>query len=364
VTTPDDDSDGADGSITPVGRDSATEGASVTAGVLDAERRARDQIARRRRLLLGGAVLGLVIAGAVLAVMTVLQQRANREAALEADQAEARATFAMAVVDRAEAYEPPATSVQRETAALRTAMEEFLSETVVDDAELVRQVDIRIATLDDEAATVAGLLQRDVPEPPELVDAGRAVVVLRELETLRAEADALADEIPVATVDARTWTDAVRTVNDAVAAHVEQVESEEPTSDPQELDALWRAEQPALRQLSTAAAAAADVAGLEAWAAAHEAYARDLLDWIDEAVALLEAGELEAYNTRFEQVFATDDPFGFAAGVAASTESALASPALLQLGTLDQRAQLVLDRVTSTEVVTAEQLDDAVDPGT
>lgn len=331
---------------------------AVTTGILDAERRARDETARRRRLLVGGAVLGLVVAGAVLAVLTVLQQRANRDAEITADRAEARAAFAAAVIDRAEDYEPPARAIQQDAAALRAVLEQFITRTVTTDEELGRQVEILLVMLDDDASEVSALRDREVAEPSELIDPNRAVAVLRELEALRAEATALADEVPRARNDVRAWLEAVRDVSQAVAAHVEQVESEEASSDPQDLIELWRAERPALLRLSSAASAADDVAGLAAWADAHEAYARALLDWIDEAVALLEAGELETYNERFEELFATDDPFGFNAAVAAATEEALASPALLQLGTLEQRAQLVLDRVTSTEVLTAEQLDD------
>ncbi len=346
----------ADRSVTPRRRAETPPTDSITTGILDAERRARDDVERRRRLLVGGAALGLIIAGAVLAVMTILQQQANRDAERASDLAEANAAFAEAVVERAEDYEPPADAVQQDARALRGVLEQFLTTTATSDDELGRQVDILLAALDADAAAVAELRAREVPEPPEEIDETSAVVVLRELETLRAEAEALASEVPVASNDVRTWVGVVRDVNDAVAAHVAQVESEEATSDPQELVALWRAERPALLRLSAAASAADDVAGLAAWADAHEAYARDLLDWIDEAVGLLEDGDLTTYNERFDEVFDSDDPFDFNAAVAAATEEALASPALLQLGTLEQRAQLVLDRVTSTEVVTAEQL--------
>lgn len=333
-------------------------GSSVATGILAAERKAQTDIARRRRLLIGTGVLGLVIALAVLAVMTVLQQQANREAEEAADRAEARAAFAVAVVERAEAYEPPAVSIQRDAAELRSTLGELVAATELNDAELGRRIEVLLADLDAQKVVVDELRSRAVPEPDDLVSRDRAVTVLRELETLRAEAGALVDEVPLASNDVRTWVGVVQDVNMAVAAHIEQVESEESTNDPDELIELWRAERPALLRLSAAASAADDVAGLETWAAAHAAYAQDLLAWIDEAVALLEDGDLDTYNERFDDIFADDDPFGFNAAVAAATESALASPALLQLATLDQRAQLVLDTIDATEMVTAEQLDD------
>lgn len=329
---------------------------SVTTGVLDAERRARDIQTRRRRMLVGGAALGLLIAGAVLSVMTFLQQQANRDAELRADRIEARAEFAEAIVVQAEDYELPATAIRRDAPDLRTVLEEFVTATVVSDSELTRRVEVLLIRLEQEAATVGDLTDRAVPEPGALVGTNQAVEVLRELETLRAEATALAAEVPLAANDVRTWSGVVRDVNDAVAAHIEQVESEEPTSNPRELIELWRAERPALLRLSAAATAADDVEGLETWAGAHHDYARSLLDWIEEAVELLQADEFDAYNERFEEVFATEDPFGFNAAVAATTDDALSSPALLQLGTVEQRAQLVLDGVTTTEVVTAQQL--------
>ena len=329
---------------------------AVTTGVLDAERRGRDEVRRRRQLLVGGALLGLLLVGAVLAVLTANQQRANRDAELAAQRAEARAAFAEAVVGRAEDYEPPATIIRRDAPELRGVLEQFLTETDISDDELGRRVAVLLASLDQQAMIVDGLRDRELPEPDPLIDPDRAVLVLRELETLRVEATALAQEVPLARSDVETWLGVVRDVNMAVAAHVAQVESEEPTSDPQELVELWRDERPALLRLSAAATAADDVAGLEEWAGAHQDYAESLLDWIDTAVTLLEAGDLATYNERFEELFGTDDPFGFNAAVAVATESALASPALLQLGTLEQRAQLVLDRIVSTEVMTAEQL--------
>lgn len=331
---------------------------AVTTGVLDAERRARDEVARRRRLLLGSATIGLLLVAALLTVITVLQQQANREAELVADRAEARASFAAAVVGQAEDYEPPATIVGRDAPSLRDVMEQFLTATDESDEALRRRVDLLAERLDQQAATVADLRARDVPEPPELVTPARAVTVLRELETLRAEATALAEEVPAASADAVRWADAVVGVNAAVAAHVAQVESEDPTSDPAALVELWEAERTPLLRLAAAARGAGDVEGLHAWADAHESYARSLLAWIDDAVQLLEAGELETYNDIFAAQFAGDDPFGFNAAVARTTQEALASPALLQLGTVEQRAMLVLDQITATEVVTAEQLSD------
>ena len=223
---------------------------SVSTGILAAERKAQSDLARRRRLLIGTGVLGLVIALAVLAVMTVLQQQANRDAELAADRAEARATFAAAVVERAESYSQPAVSVQRDADDLRSTLGELVADTALGDDELQRRIEVLLADLDQQVAVIDELRDRDVPEPAEdLVDRDRAITVLRELETLRAEAGALVDEVPVASNDVRTWVGVVRDVNAAVTAHVEQVESEEPTNDPDELIELWRAEQPALLRL-------------------------------------------------------------------------------------------------------------------
>lgn len=334
----------------------------VTAGVLDAERRARDDISRRRRLLIGGGVLGLVVALAVLAVMTVLQQRANQEAELAADRAEARAELAEAVVTRAEDYEAPATGLAEDATTLRATLGQLVTESETSDGELTERARTLLEQVGARAEVLTELTAREVPEPAELVDPDRAVEVLRELETLRAEAGALAEEAPAAATDVAAWLRAVAEVNAAVAAHVEQVESEPSTSDPAELVELWEAERPALERLATAAAVADDVEGLAAWSAAHEQYATSLLAWIDEAVTLLEDGDIDTYNERFDQLFDTDDPFGFGAAVAASTDQALASPALVALGTLEQRATIVLEAVARTEETVVEQLADDPTP--
>lgn len=352
----------ADDTATPGDRDDRSDPGDnddgVATGILAAEGRARDVISRRRRLLVGGAVLGLVIAGAVLVVMAVLQQRANTEAELAADRAEARSSFAEDVVDRAEAYEPPAAAARRDAGELRATLEQLLTETTSTDDELSQQADGLAGRLQQAATRIEELTELDLPEPPELVAADPALAVLQELEVLRTEASALSEEIPQALTDVELWTEMVVDVNRALADHVAQVESEEPTSDPSELAEQWRDERPALRRLATAATAAREVPGLEDWAAAHATYAEGVLAWIDEAVRLLEDRELDTYNERFEELFSDDDPFDLDASVAAATERALSSDALLQLGTLQERATLVLDAVDRTEVTAGRRLDD------
>lgn len=357
VTTSDDPVDDVAETLPP--RESAD---NVATGIIAAERRAQERIARRRRILIGSAVLGLVLVGTVLAVITVLQQQANTEAELASDRAEARAAFARDVIDQVEDYEPPARVVEDDAVALRRTLEQFLTETETSDRVLATQADTTVARLSAAASSIAELTARDIPAPPELIDANRAVEVLRAMETLRVEADALTAEIPLAVNDVRQWLGLVRDVNDAVATHVVQVEAEEATSNPGELIDLWRSERPALLRLSASATAADGVPGLESWGQAHHQYTADLLAWIEEAVGLLQDGDLDTYNERFDELFDTDDPFGFDAAVAAATDDALESPALLQLGTLQQRAQLVLAAIETTEVTAAEQLGDDAPP--
>lgn len=331
---------------------------SVATGVIAAERRAQADIARRRRLLIGGAALGLVVALAALAIMTALQQQANNQAREGAQRASARAAFAEDVVLAAEDYKPIAATVDTQAGTLRDALEQHLAETERSDAELAAQASTASERLLAASEAIAALTARDVPQPPELVDADRAVEVLVALETLRAEANALSGEIEVAVRDAEQWLATVSDVNQALAAHIEQVEAEATTSDPGELISLWRDERPALLRLSVAATAADDLDGLGPWARAHADYADGVGGWIDEAVTLLDTGEIDTYNERFDEVFGVDDPFGFGAAVAAATDDALTSPSLLQLGTLQERAQLVLEAITATEVTVSEVLDD------
>lgn len=339
-------------------KDSPERDEPLSKGILAAERRAAADLQRRRRILIGSAVLGLVVVGAVVVVMAALQQQANDDAEQAAARARARAAFATELVDQAEAYEPVAASITTDAGALRSTLEELLSETDTSDEELAQRVEDEAEMLLEDAEAITRLTSRDVPERPELVDEGRVDVVLRELEQLRAEAGALQEEVPAAVTAARAWAQAVTAVNAALAAHVEQVEAEEVTSDPDELAAQWEAERGPLEDLAVSAGAAADVEGLGPWASAHGDYADDVLDWIDEAVTLLEGRDLDTYNDRFAELFDTDDPFGLNAAVAAATPGALSSPALLRLGTLQERTALVREAVDTTEMTAAEQLDD------
>jgi len=150
VTTPDDDPGPQDATPDAATPDAATPDAatpdaaiseqstsdSVATGIIAAERRAQADIARRRRLLVGGAALGLVVALAVLAIMTALQQQANNQAREGSQRASARAGFAEAVVLAAEDYEPVASTIDLQSGTLREALEQHLTQTERSDAAL------------------------------------------------------------------------------------------------------------------------------------------------------------------------------------------------------------------------------------
>jgi hypothetical protein len=302
-------------------------------------------------------VVGLMVAGATAASRVQEQQTA-------AAVADARTRDAAAVVAR-EAVEELAAAVPaaQGLAGLTDDLVAVLAEHVVVSERSDLQLDVARDAGEAELRRLAGDLERMVARGGPLPDAAlpaepadelfRALAALRtDAGTLSAEAADLADRVDV-------WGDAVRAVTAALARHVEAAAAQPATDDPDELVAAWESERVPLEDLTTVARAAGAVPGLEAWASAHLAYAQGSLVWIDEAVALLADDDLDAYNTRLEQEFGVDDPFGFSAEVGAATLTTLDAPLLADLAAASDRARRVLVEADAA-IVALRELGDAV----
>ena len=325
------------------------DGGRITTGVLAADATSRVELRRRRRWLVGGGVLGLVLVLAYLLGSTLAADQRRQDARDRVAQQAAEAAFAQVVVDRAEAYEAPAAAVAVDSTALRAALEEHLAASRRSIPELVEVVELTSASLDETATTVDELTARELPPLDGLVTEQDAAVVLGELAQLRIEATAMVEEIGAVTDDARGWSSAVADVDAALTAHADAVVAKPTGTSPDELAAGWRSEVAPLEQLVAAAERAAAVPGLAAWAEAHRAYAEGTLAFVDEAVALLEAGETERYNQLFVGTFGEEDPFGFVAAARAGAEEALASTPLPEVAALGEHAAIVDDQLRAVE---------------
>lgn len=325
-------------------------GARVTTGVLAADATTRVELRRRRRWLVGGAVLGLVLVLAYLLVVTLSQEQAADDAREAARRAAAEASFARVVVDRAEEYEAPAAAVDADARALRAALEEHLAASRRSLTELTEVVQLTTASLDGTAAEVAALTARELPPLDGLVPAEDSTVVLGELAQLRVEATALVEEVTAATADSRAWSAAVARVDAALTAHATVVVDKPTGTTPAELATGWRSERPALEELEAAAAEAATIPGLARWAEAHRAYAAGTIAFVDEAVLLLEDDAVEEYNELFTATFGGEDPFGLVAEARAGAREALAAEPLPAVAALVERAGIIQEQLRAVEV--------------
>lgn len=294
---------------------------------------------RLTRLLAAGLVAGLVALG-------VFQVRNQQDARTDAEKAAAAFAYSQQVTARHDALLSPSQRAAQDLAALQQVLVEHLAQTdrafeaIADDrARLARRL---VAAADDLAeATTA-----DDPEVPSHLIGSRAAGLSEDVGRLRERAGTLADDLRAVAATSERWSEAVRTLDARAREYVAAVEAHAPTDDPDELTAIWEAERAPLEAYRNAAGLARDVAGLEAYAAAHLTYAEDNVAWIDEAVGLLADGQLDAYNQRFEELFAAADPFGFGAASTAAAEDALTSGVIADLDRARGQVSAYLDALT------------------
>lgn len=351
------DNDG--GTVTRIGGQPTGPAADrVTTGVLAADATSRGELGRRRRWLVGGAVLGVVVVLAFVLGVTLAADIAQDRAAADAALADAEADLAMAVVVLAEGLERPALQVGIDAPVLQMALEDHLVVTDRTPDDLASTVERTSTSLAASADELDGLAAQEPPTADPLVDAEDRDAVLTDLEQLRVDAEVLVEELRAVVDAVGPWTAAVTAVDEALAAHTAVVEGRGDDTDPAALAAGWEAELEPLGTLVATAADAAAVPGLEAWATAHEQYAQDTRAFVEEAVALLETGELEEYNALFLATFGTDDPFGFQAAARTGATVALESDPIAAVVAVDERAAIVVDAVTTVERTVVDRLGD------
>lgn len=330
----------------------------VTTGVIAADSTTRIELQRHQRWLLGGAALGLLVVLAWVIGATLSAGVAEDRARLEARVAAAEATFARAAVDEAEAYREPAQQVLVAAPLLRTTLEEHLVPTERGPRAIARSVDETTTTLLEAAAELERVAGRELPALDPLVDEDDRAAVLAALQQLRADAGALVEELRAASEEARLWSTAVLDLDAALAAHVAVVDAKPPGDDPETLASGWEAEREPLEALARQATTSAEVPGLERWATAHRTYAEGTLAFIDEAVPLLEDGDVEEYNALYSATFGGPDPFRFAEEARAGAEEALVDEPLVAVAELSARAWVVVQGLTDVERTVADRFAD------
>lgn len=283
---------------------------------------------RRLRSSLPAILAVLIVVGIVTGV--TVQLRSQQQARQEAELTAARFRFALELRDRRSALVEPARLASDAASTLRLALLEHVTasdrdlDTIADERQRAQE---RLTEAAEELRRGGEL---PLPDPPAVLDEEVVTPLLQEAAELQGQATLLADVLESAAADAERWAVAVAELSAANAAYARTATdaADAPPSDTAAVAARWQAELPALERYRAAAEAAAAVPGLEELAAAHARYATESRRWAEEAVALLQADERDAYNQRLAEFEGRELEQVLQREVAAATPAAAASPAI------------------------------------
>lgn len=318
---------------------------------------AEDRPARRRprAALVVAALLALAVGGGGLAWW--LDARAEHAAAVAAATDDVRR-------DVGERYAAMATATQQSadaSASLRLTLQEHLTVSERTDEELTRDREEQERALREAAERLRSHATAPPPDLPDLADEDALAGDLARLGDIGARAEQLADELVAAADASQRWAEALVALRAQADRYVVVVESQPETHDPDRLVDLWQEEREVLADYREAAEAAKQRPGLAPIADAYLAYIASNVRFIDDAVALLRDGDIEAYNSELKETFEGDDPFGFQAAVADATEPALDAGIVAELARLRSTATDLLVELRGAEatVVPSPGPDDA-----
>lgn len=289
-------------------------------------------------------ITGLILAALVL-IGGVLQVRSQREARRDAEVSHARYAFQQELTLAYDAMAEPARDASVALSELREILQQHLALTGRTGDEIAADRDTRVDALLTATDRLAAAADAPPPVVPVALQPSAPVALTEQLAGLRSEAATLAEDLPELITRVDAWTAALARLRQDALAFVEVAESHAATTDPAQLAAQWRLERDALGPYRASAEAAASDPGLAPVAATHLAYIDANLAWIDEATALLDAGDLDRYNVRLQEVLGGDDPFAFRANLQAAIEQAFDLGVLAELATGRDRATVLLDRI-------------------
>lgn len=274
--------------------------------------------ARRRNTVIVVALVVLAAGGTATAFW--LDQRAERAAAVDA----ANASVEAEIADRYRELEETTRRAADTAASLRLTLEEHLTVSDRSDEQLTTDRTDQQQALRDLGGRLQELSDRPAPELPDDADEDALSDELDRLGDLQDRAGELSGRLTEAADASESWAGALTELRAQAQRYVETVENQPETHDPDRLRRLWEEEKAVLAEYRTAAEAAEGVEGLEPIAQAYRDYIDENVAFADEMIALLEEGDIEAYNQRLKETFEnSDDPFGFQAAIEQATDEAL-----------------------------------------
>lgn len=261
----------------------------------------------------------IIVALLGLSTWFVLDRRAERAAEVEAANTQVRAEIS-------ERYGELATAARAGadiSSDLQVNLQEHLTVSERSDEEIAEERESLEDDLGDAAEALQELATAPLPDIPEMADESAISGDLEELAAAQGQAGELGSQLAQAATGVDAWSNALTALREQADRYVETVEGQPETSDPDRLQEQWRDELELLREYREAAEAAAEIPGLEPLAEAYLTYIDANIEFAEEAIELLEAEEIDAYNERLREVFGDDDPFGFQEAAGAATIEAL-----------------------------------------
>lgn len=285
------------------------------------------QRSKRLRLAAGTAALA-VTAGLVAGAVQIRAASAEQQ---QHAKAEARLDLNREVSELRAALTGPASQAQIAAAALRLNLHETVTgsdrdaDAIADDrARLVAQLRTAADALEEASTT-------PLPERPSVLSVAVVDPVFIRLERLENQAAETAERLRLAAKTAEDFGAAADTLQAAAEAYLATVDNLPDSSDPDTLATNWRNELVRLDRYQQAVDEAAEVGELALLVDAHRVLIDGMREVAQQAVSLLEDGDLDGYNALLAAHLDTDDPFGFRTTLKEATELSVRGTALERL---------------------------------
>lgn len=278
---------------------------------------------------LAAAIAGVaVVAGATGAILHGREQSA---AAQRAELAAATSTLTSEVAQVRNAVAAPVHDAQQTTAALRVLVAEAITGSDRAPGDVLADVERAADHLRDQAGRLEASASTPLPSRPDTLTIAGVDPLFARLDPLDEQARDLAEHLRASADQVTSLAAAVTALQTAAADYADATRDLPTGNDPDVHATAWRAEIERLATYRAAVDEAADHAALDGLVAAHTA----LLDALDvlaaDALAELEAGDVDGYNARVAAGVDDEVVAAWREGVAAGADTALDAPAIHHL---------------------------------
>jgi hypothetical protein len=282
-----------------------------------------------RHARLTSLLLGLALVAAT--GLALLQVRADAAAEEEAERRAAQHELDREVFELRNELATPAHAAERTTAELLVAVVETVTGSERDPEAVRATLDRLIGDLHAAADHLEEAAAQPMPTRPQAIPVPTADAIFARLQGVEDQAAELAAQVRQTAEEAEAFATAAHELSSAAAAYAASTQQLPDSDDPDVLADAWRAERDHLDRYRDAVDLAADTAGLEELAGSHAEFVDTLRTLADDSVAALEAGNVDGYNARLEEVLGDEDASALTDELVTATEQALEAATLREL---------------------------------